>query len=203
MPQTDTSLRNLRRELAALAETEECAYAVDIKEVLTDAAWPHKDKPGTFGAVIIVMELCERGDLFSFLSGGGSPFQEPLARTFLGHLLQALKHAHDRGVSHRDIKPENLLVDGGGSLRVSDWGWCAVEVDAHAWALKTRCGTVSEDARFRGQGMRGSDTSMRMASLPHVIDCSSSMQPLSFFARVTTSTLVLASTRGLLASCYL
>ena len=147
MPQTDTSLRNLQREIAALAETEKFSYSVNYKEVLTDAAWPYMDKPGTFGVVIIVMELCERGDLLSFLSGGGSPFQEPLARTFFSQLLQALKHAHDRRLSHRDIKPENLLVDGGGSLRVSDWGWCAVEVDPYVWALKTRCGTVRQIGR--------------------------------------------------------
>jgi serine/threonine protein kinase len=35
---------------------------------------------------------------------------------------QALEHAHELGVIHRDIKPANLLVDGRGTLWVTDFG---------------------------------------------------------------------------------
>jgi len=37
-------------------------------------------------------------------------------------VLEALDHAHERGVIHRDIKPANILVDDHGHARVTDLG---------------------------------------------------------------------------------
>jgi len=37
----------------------------------------------------------------------------------------AIGHAHAAGVVHRDVKPDNLLVDGGGRVRVTDFGLAA------------------------------------------------------------------------------
>lgn len=37
-------------------------------------------------------------------------------------VLEALAHAHERGVVHRDIKPANILVDDRGHARVADLG---------------------------------------------------------------------------------
>jgi len=72
--------------------------------------------------VIIVLEFCAGGDLFGYIAPPvGRAFPEPLARTFFSQLLEALAHAHTRGVCHRDLKPENLLVGADGALRVSDW----------------------------------------------------------------------------------
>jgi serine/threonine-protein kinase len=34
----------------------------------------------------------------------------------------ALKHAHDLGIIHRDLKPANLMVDKGGTIKLTDFG---------------------------------------------------------------------------------
>ena len=43
-------------------------------------------------------------------------------RQWLLALLDALAHAHARGIIHRDIKPENVLVSEDGGLRLTDFG---------------------------------------------------------------------------------
>ena len=37
-------------------------------------------------------------------------------------LLEALDFFHERGVVHRDIKPANIMIDGRGTLTVTDFG---------------------------------------------------------------------------------
>ncbi|MBE6818801.1 MAG: Stk1 family PASTA domain-containing Ser/Thr kinase [Ruminococcaceae bacterium] len=37
-------------------------------------------------------------------------------------ILQALQHAHDKGIIHRDIKPQNIILLQDGSIKVADFG---------------------------------------------------------------------------------
>jgi serine/threonine protein kinase/Tfp pilus assembly protein PilF len=55
---------------------------------------------------------------------------------------EALHHAHEMGVIHRDVKPGNLLVDGRGSLWVTDFGLAHVQSEASLTLSGDLVGTV-------------------------------------------------------------
>ena len=56
----------------------------------------------------------------SAAKGGKLPPDE--LRPIVVQILEALEHAHSKGVIHRDLKPANILVAPDGSAKVSDFG---------------------------------------------------------------------------------
>ncbi|XP_047091553.1 serine/threonine-protein kinase ATG1t-like [Lolium rigidum] len=78
----------------------------------------------TQGCLYLVMELCEGGDLASYIERSGR-VEERVARNFMRQIgagLQVLRRHH---VVHRDLKPENILLSCPGSnaiLKISDFG---------------------------------------------------------------------------------
>lgn len=52
----------------------------------------------------------------------GAPLQLALALAIIGQTLEALDHAHQRGVIHCDIKPENLLLAPHKGVKLIDFG---------------------------------------------------------------------------------
>ncbi len=85
------------------------------------------------GSPYLVMEMASRGSL--------GRLKEPLRwrelRLVLLGLLQALAHAHARGIIHRDMKPGNVLMAGPDDIRpglkLTDFGIAHV-VDSHTRA---------------------------------------------------------------------
>jgi len=99
----------------------------------------------TAGSPALAMELADGGTL-------GSRFTDGIGwaelRQVLLDLLDALAHAHARGVVHRDLKPNNILVfrNGGGKprLKLADFGLAqVVEEQTRQDSTEIICGTPS------------------------------------------------------------
>lgn len=74
------------------------------------------------GVEYIVMELIEGITLKQYMRKRGSSLNWREALHFMSQILQALRHAHSRGIIHRDIKPQNIMVLRDGSVKVTDFG---------------------------------------------------------------------------------
>ena len=70
----------------------------------------------------IVMELIEGITLKQYMRKRGTSLNWREALHFTVQILQALRHAHSRGIIHRDIKPQNIMVLRDGSVKVADFG---------------------------------------------------------------------------------
>ena len=69
----------------------------------------------------VVTDLAPNGSVRELVRVG-EPMPVGRALMYLLQTLQALRLAHANNVIHRGIKPENLLIDGTGSIQVSDFG---------------------------------------------------------------------------------
>lgn len=74
------------------------------------------------GADYIVMELIDGITLKEYMQKRGGCLNWREALHFMTQIMQALRHAHSRGIVHRDIKPQNIMVLRDGSVKVADFG---------------------------------------------------------------------------------
>ena len=76
---------------------------------------------GSDGAPYIVMEFVEGIELKAHLRSD-TFISLPSATDICIQVLEALGHAHDKGIVHRDIKPANIILLENGTVKVSDFG---------------------------------------------------------------------------------
>ena len=70
----------------------------------------------------IVMELIDGITLKQYMQKKNGNLSWREALYFANQIVQALGHAHGRGIIHRDIKPQNIMVLRDGSVKVADFG---------------------------------------------------------------------------------
>jgi hypothetical protein len=70
---------------------------------------------------VMVMEYLQGEDLQKRLETGG-PASVPEIAMWTRQAGAALQHAHDQGILHRDVKPANLLLVGGRTVKLLDFG---------------------------------------------------------------------------------
>ena len=85
-----------------------CSHVVRIVDVYRNEL----KQPGEVAAkkrILLVMELMEGGELFSFISKRHH-FTEKEASKYILQIAKAIQFCHRLNIAHRDIKPENLLL---------------------------------------------------------------------------------------------
>lgn len=111
-----------RREVRAVAQLDHPGIVTifDIGEVTPASA---RESRGGVSAhsPYLVMDLVARGSLTNVQT----PMPWPQLREILLGVLDALAHAHARGITHLDIKPGNILLadkSSGFPIRLTDFG---------------------------------------------------------------------------------
>lgn len=90
------------------------------------------------GKYHIVMEYCQRLDLFTYLED--KELTETEAKRLFRQLVEAVETCHSAQVAHLDIKPENCFIDANGVLKLGDFGFAKRLENGEL--VREYCGTV-------------------------------------------------------------
>lgn len=126
------ALKTIRRSLVEAAEGAQYMVQRFRNEAQAAGRLQH---PG----IVAVYDYGDEGDL-SYIAMeyvDGNPLNRALAGdlrfalddvvSLVTQVLDALEHAHAKGVWHRDIKPGNLLLTNEGQLKIADFGIARIE----------------------------------------------------------------------------
>lgn len=113
-----------------------------------------------------VMELCQGGDLLSYVRKRRK-LKEENAKYLFKQLIEGLNYIHTKKfVVHRDIKLDNILLDQSGRIKICDFG-VSKQVNSEKERMFDQCGTPAYIAPeiISGKGYKGFKADMWSAGI--------------------------------------
>ena len=98
----------VKRELNILQNIQHINL-INTKQILNDSE-----------NIYIIMEYCEKGELFDLIVNKIF-FEENEAAYYFYQLINGIENLHLNGIVHRDLKPENLLLTKNNILKIIDF----------------------------------------------------------------------------------
>jgi hypothetical protein len=136
----------------------------------------------------MAVELIEGGDLDKLLRNMGGALPAAAATVVICELLEALDHAHGKGVVHRDIKPANVMLAADGTVKLVDFGIARAVGDQKLTATGLVVGTPSYMSPEQARGMETDGRSDLFSVGVMLIELVTGSNP--FFAESATATVM-------------
>eukprot|EP00931_Biecheleriopsis_adriatica_P049766 TRINITY_DN28797_c0_g1_i1.p1 TRINITY_DN28797_c0_g1~~TRINITY_DN28797_c0_g1_i1.p1 ORF type:complete len:910 (-),score=171.11 TRINITY_DN28797_c0_g1_i1:13-2412(-) len=114
------ALKRVRKENGQVREDvrRECEIAMQVDHCYLLRSF---DVLETRGSMYLLSELITGGTLFEEMNRSGVIGRKN-ARFFIGSLVLALEHLHEKLILYRDVKPENLMICSDGFVKLVDFG---------------------------------------------------------------------------------
>ncbi|CAL4091417.1 unnamed protein product [Meganyctiphanes norvegica] len=90
--------------------------------------------------VYLILELCDRGELYKHIKSLNRVLTENESRQYLGQVVGGMLYLHSQSIMHRDLTLTNLLLDDNGNIKIADFG-LATQLARPGDRHTTMCGT--------------------------------------------------------------
>ena len=151
--------KQVAEQAGATGEEREIGRQRVLREARAAARLSHPNVVTVFDVVQdeghpwIIMELIDARSLQDILDTDW-PIPPVRAAAFGRQVLEALSHAHARGILHRDVKPSNILVTSDGRAVLTDFGIAHRQGDARLTQTGAAIGSPAFMAPEQIQGGR-------------------------------------------------